>query len=368
MERKLASVQRVLEIIPIENADAIELVRINGWQCVTKKGEFRVGDLGVFFEIDAVPPDTDAFRFLWLPKPRAGESVPPDLPTLTRPDKFRIRTLRLRGVLSQGLFMPLDTFGLKAAGSEALASHTSQSGAGQGEVTEGENVTERLSVGKYEPPVPAGMGDFRGPFPGFLPKTDEMRVQSVPAVLEELFGNPYIITLKYDGTSSTFCIDPRTGEFHACGRNFSILKGDNLYWRIARKYDLERVLTENPHLALQGEIVGPGVQKNPLGLKELSWYAFNVYDVSRATYLGAAESRRELERLGLPQVDVIETGEAFAHTQASLLSLAEGKYPGTNNEREGIVIRPQHETRSDVLGGRLSFKAISNRYLLKETD
>src|SRR5437016_3921436 len=100
MERKLASIQQVLEISPIENADAIELARINGWQCVVKKGEFRVGALGVFFEIDSIPPDTEVFRFLWTPK-----ETPPE--PGTRPATFRIRTMRLRGCLSQGLLLPL---------------------------------------------------------------------------------------------------------------------------------------------------------------------------------------------------------------------------------------------------------------------
>jgi RNA ligase (TIGR02306 family) len=341
MERKLASIQRVLEITPIENADAIELVRINGWQCVTKKGEFRVGDCGVFFEIDAVPPDRELFRFLWTPR----DTTEP----VARPEKFRIRTMRLRGALSQGLFMPLSAFDL-------------------GPVAEGEDVTARLGVGKYEPPAPTGMGDFRAHFPAFIPKTDEMRVQSVPAVLEELRGLPYVITLKYDGTSATFCIDPRDGSFHACGRNLSIADGPNLYWQMARKYNIEETLRAAPHRAIQGEIVGPGVQRNRLGLKEVSLFAFSVYDITAARFLDHDDARAFLADAGIPAVEIVEEGDSFAHTQESLLALAEGKYPGTTNEREGIVIRPRRETFSAVLGGRLSFKAISNRFLLKETD
>jgi hypothetical protein len=286
MERKLASIQRVLEITPIENADAIELVRINGWQCVTKKGEFRVGDCGVFFEIDAVPPDRELFRFLWTPR----DTTEP----VARPEKFRIRTMRLRGALSQGLFMPLSAFDL-------------------GPVAEGEDVTARLGVGKYEPPAPTGMGDFRAHFPAFIPKTD-------------------------------------------------------LYWQMARKYNIEETLRAAPHRAIQGEIVGPGVQRNRLGLKEVSLFAFSVYDITAARFLDHDDARAFLADAGIPAVEIVEEGDSFAHTQESLLALAEGKYPGTTNEREGIVIRPRRETFSAVLGGRLSFKAISNRFLLKETD
>ena len=350
MQRKLASIQRVLEILPIANADVIELVKINGWQCVTKKGEFRVGDLGVYLEIDSIPPDIGQFQFLWQPKLKADESGQLAATTVVaRPDNFRIRTKRLRGELSQGLFMPVTAFEL-------------------GNVTEGDDLTEALRVEKFEPPPPQGMGEFRAHFPGFIPKTDEVRVQSEPRVLDELRGQPYAITLKCDGTSSTFVIDPRDGEFHACGRNMSIIDGDNLYWRVARKYDLEAKLRRQPHLAVQGEIVGPGIQKNRLALRETSLFAFSVYDITAARFLDHEAARRFLADNEIPAVAVIEEGDSFQHSQESLLALAEGVYPGTKNEREGIVIRPRVEQRSVSMLGRLSFKAISNRFLLKDGE
>ncbi len=346
MERKLASIQRVLKIEPIANADAIELARINGWQCVTKKGEFKEGDLGVFLEIDAVPPDREPFTFLWQRKPKEGEMASQEV---ARPGNFRLRTMKLRGALSQGLLLPLSSFDL-------------------GEVGTGDDVTEQLEVTKYEPPIPIGMGDFRAPFPGFLPKTDEMRVQSVPEVLDELRGLPYVATLKCDGSSATFCIDPRDGEFHACSRNQSVAGDGNIYWRIARKYDLEAVLRRQPDFAVQGEVCGPGIQKNRLGLSEIALLIFNVYDLKSARYLDHDDARRWTKENGLTPVETVEIGESFAHSQESLLALAEGKYAGTGNEREGIVIRPQREILSTALAGRLSFKAISNRFLLKEGD
>jgi RNA ligase (TIGR02306 family) len=347
MERQLATIQRVLEIRPVPNADAIELVRIKGWQCVTKKGEFSAGDLGVFLEIDAIPPDMEAFRFLWQPKVRPDATG--DAPQLPRPEKFHIRTMKLRGTLSQGLFMPLACFFL-------------------GDVREGEDVTERLGVGKYEPPPPTDMGDRREPFPPLVPKTDEARVQSLPQVLDELRGHPYVITLKCDGTSATFSIDPRDGEFHVCGRSMSIKVGENIYWRVARKHDLERALRRRPHLAIQGEVVGPGIQKNRLRLKETSLFGFSVFDVSAACYLDHDDARAVLAEIGVPAVEVIEQGVSFQHTQDTLLALAEGTYPGTSNEREGIVIRPRREMFSAALNGRLSFKVISNLFLLRQKD
>lgn len=345
MLRKLASIQRALQIAPIEGADAIELVRINGWQCVTKKDEFQVGDLGVFFEIDAVPPDSDMFRFLWTSRLDTPATI------VERPAKFRIRTMKLRGALSQGLFMPLQTFDLNAA-----------------TVTEGEDVTAQLGVGKYEAPLPAGMGDARALFPGFVRKTDEERVQSAPAVLDELRGLPYAATLKCDGTSATFVIDPRDREFHACGRNFSIKNGPNFYWNAARQHDLEPILRRSPHLALQGEICGPGIQKNRLGLKMPGLFVFNVWNIQTARYLDHDAMREFCLDNGLRPVEEVERAESFEHTLESLLKLAEGKYEGTSNEREGIIVRPLQERTSPALAGRLSFKAISNRFLLKEGD
>ncbi len=343
MERKLASVQRVLALEPIPNADAIELARINGWQCVVKKGEFQVGDLGAFFEIDSIPPDVPAFAFLWRPKDAAlGESV-------ARPDKFRLRTMKLRGALSQGLLLPLAQLGVAGA--------------------EGDDLTSALGVEKYEPPASLTMGGLaRGPFPGWLPKTDEMRVQSVPEVLTELHALPYVCTLKCDGTSASYTLDPQGGEFHVCSRNLSLVDADNVYWNLARDLDIERVLRDNPGLAVQGEVCGPGIQKNRLGLKAPALMVFNVYDIPGARYLSDADMRAFCAKNGLPAVPVIERGDTFYHTLDTLLVLAEGKYPGTHNEREGIVIRPQSEMHSAALAGRLSFKAISNRFLLKDGE
>lgn len=347
MQRKLASIQRVLEIIPIEGADAIEAVRINGWQCVVKKNAFSVGDRGVFFEIDAIPPDLPAFRFLWASKG--------DTPTEgSRPANFRIRTRKMRGCMSQGLFISLGETGLPE------------------DVVEGEDVTERLGVTKYDPPLPTGsprMGLTRGSFPRAVPRTDEERVQSAPAVLDELRGHPYVATLKCDGTSSTYLINPDDGTFHACGRNWSITDGDNLYWNIAHRYNLEEGLRRlGGNLAIQGEICGPGIQKNPLGLRENDFFLFSVYNMVTRRHLSDPELREVALQLGVKPVPIVEAGDSFNHTTASLLSLAEGKYEGTKNEREGIVIRPLTPMYSPTLQGHLSFKAISNRYLLNEKD
>lgn len=337
LQRALASIVRVTSLTPIAGADRVELARVAGWQCVVKKGELVAGALALYLEIDAVPPEHPAFSWLWQPKGQTG---------VARPSTFRIRTLRLRGTLSQGLLLPLEQLEL-------------------GDVREGDDVTARVGVTKYEPPAPSGMGDWRAPFPSLVPKTDEQRVQAVPAVLDELRGQPFVATVKMDGTSSTFVMVD--GALHACGRNHSIAEGENLYWYVAKKHRLAEVLAGSS-LALQGEIVGPGIQKNPAGLRDKSLFVFNLFDTRTGEHLGDDELRRFCAQHALTPVPIAFRGERFDETVDSLLEKAEGLYPGTTAQREGVVVRPVEPARSEVLGGRLSFKAISNRYLLDERD
>ena len=353
MERQLASIKRVIKLEPITGADFIERAFIDGWQCIVKKGEFSIGDLGLFLEIDSVPPQQSAFEWLWMKK---------DSTDNTRPANFRIRTMKIRGVLSQGVLIPIDT--LAEAG--LLSYYWFDIG-----FEEGDDLTEVLGITKYEPPTftnsrgPSNF-DCRGTFPSMVPKTDEIRIQSVPAVLEELRGHPYVITEKCDGTSATFLIDPRDNEFHACSRNYSIKDGDNIYWNIAKKYGIEEKLRQFPQYVIQGEIVGPGIQKNPMGLASIELRVFNVFDLSEGNYVPHWDAERISLTLNIPVVSWIDWNNEFNYTQEELLFKAEGKYEGTKNEREGIVVRSVDNMYSEALKGRLSFKVISNKYLLKE--
>lgn len=358
MTRKLASVVRVDEILPIPNADAIEVARIKGWKCVVKKGEFKAGDLGVYFEIDSIPPDDDRFQWLWKPKGH--------LSAFPRPEKFRIRTMTLRKQLSQGLLMPLAAFDGGPVELGAAAVLRPKFGSFDTiYVKEGDDLTEALGVTKYEPPLPHA-GEIAGFFPGIWSKTEETRIQNMPEVLDELQGLAYVMTLKCDGTSATFGFDTG-GIFHACSRNFSMKEGANCYWAMVEKYDLRRICHQ-AQVVIQGEIVGPGIQGNPMGLKAQELRVFNVISntFGRLPYHAMA---RFCEDYGLTPVPVVEEGDAFNETVESLLRKAEGKYVGTNNEREGLVVRPRDiPIYSNTLGGPLSFKVISNRYLLSEKD
>lgn len=339
--RKLASVQQIKYVNSIPDADSIETVGVLGWECVSKKGEFRPEDKCIYFEIDSLLPEIPEFEFL------RKSCWKPNL------NKYLLRTVKLRKQLSQGLALPLTVFPKLA------------------ELEVGTDATDLLGIEKYEPPIPAAIiGDARS-FNWMISKTDEVRVQldDEYKFIDSLFGKPYYISLKLDGTSSTFLIDPKDETFHVCGRNYSYKRNDDhSFWKIADKYNIEQGLRdfwENGfRIAIQGECVGPGIQKNPLGLTAPDLYVFNVVDINTNAKLDLNKSLSVTEQLGLKFVPILEKGEKFNYTKDDLLEKAKGKYSEhfssakPSQEREGVVIRS--------LCGEISFKAINNDFLLKE--
>lgn len=339
MERKLVSVQRIDSLAPIPGADMIEQARVMGWTVVVRKGEFAAGDPCVFFEIDSVLPDG------------------PEWSEFMRVRKFRVKTLKLRGVLSQGLALPTSILPIRAALNPAL------------DPFEGD-LSELLGVTKYEPPIPESK-EIAGPFPTIIPKTDEIRLQSCLGVLDELKGREFYVTTKLDGTSATFYQDPERG-LRVCSRNWEIRQGNNLYWRMAEKYNLASVLP--PFTAIQGEIVGPGIQKNRMELSEPHMFVFSVYDAMAGRFIdgGALVAFCLDSNLDTVPIEiVVQHGPAYdvnANDLDAWLNAARGFYAGTKNRKEGIVVRPLVETYSPTLNGRLSFKVINNDFLLKDEE
>jgi RNA ligase (TIGR02306 family) len=296
----------------------------------------------LYIEIDSLLPEIPEFEF--LRKSCWNESF----------KKFRLKTIKLKKKISQGLALPVNVFPNLAG------------------LNVGTDVTELLGIEKYEPPIPATIvGDARS-FSWPISKTDEVRVQldNEYKFIETLTGRPYYISLKLDGTSSTFLIDPKDETFHVCGRNYSYKRNDDhSFWKIADRYNIEQGLRSvfdygNNRIAIQGEIVGPGIQKNPLGLNIPDLYIFNVVDITTNTRFSLDMSRLIVKQLGLKFVPILEVGSSFSYTVTDLLEKAQGKYidhfPSAKSfqEREGIVIR-------DVCG-TVSFKAINNQFLLKE--
>jgi len=329
--RKLASIQKIRALAPIEGADAIETALVLGWQLVVKKGEFRVGDYGVYCEIDSILPEKPEFEFL---KPRG----------------MRIKTARLRGQISQGICFPLSI----------LPTGTP--------IIEDADVTEILGVTQWEMPIPAALaGKIKGGFPGFMPKTDETRVQVLQPLLDTLLGTPCYIAEKVDGSSVTYYFN--NDQFGVCSRNLELLEEEtNTLWKVARALDLEGKLRSlGGNFALQGEIIGEGVNGNKLRLRGQTVRFFNLFNINEYRYLDFSDLKNTLELLELPMVPVLDEHFALLNDIPALVTIATRRSVLTPEVwAEGIVIRPLWE---QVLNGdRVSFKVINPEFLLKYSE
>ena len=315
--RKMAYVQSILDLQPIKNADRIEVATIRGWQVVVKKGEFKVGDKCVYFEVDSILKPAPWNDFLG--------------------GNMRLRTIRLRRQISQGLALPLSCVGIE----EDLETNT--------------DLTERLDVQVYVPVEKNHSGDVKGDFPSFISKTDEERCQNLVDELEEWRGKEVYISEKLDGMSGSFY--KFNNEFGVCSRNLELKEsGGGSYWDMSNKYQLDEDVMEG-NIAIQGEICGPGIQKNPLQLSEKKMFVFNIVDLNTGFRYSVSEMIDYCMKHDLDMVPILELRFKLEHTVPELLELAEGKSRLANVEREGIVIRG--------LDSRFSFKAISNKFLLK---
>ncbi len=349
--RKLASVQTVNAVEPIPDAEAIEKIRVLGWWVVAKKGEHRPGDRVVYCEIDSLLPERPEFEFL-----RAGSFKPAQADAAgaeVLPAGFRIKTVKLRGQISQGICFPLS---LLPPGSPT---------------DEGADVTDLLGVRKWEPPLPVGMGGkVKGGFPGFLPKTDETRVQVLESTLRRHRGKTFYVTEKLDGTSFTAFV--RQGEFGLCSRNLWMDEADetNVLVRVAGGLRLdERLRAARDRLgfdvAVQAEVIGPGIQKNKYGLQAVTLRVFNVLNVDAYRLLDHPAMLEALDGLGLESVPQLGT-ITLDHTVDQLVGLSEGaSVLNPRIQREGLVLRPLAEEYDEDVGGRLSFKVINPKFLLK---
>lgn len=333
MERSLATIQSILALNPIEGADRIEVASILGWKCVVKRGDFKVGDLVVFCEVDSILPFATWSEFL-----RHKDN--PDKP-------IRIKTIRLRKQISQGI-----CFGLSILPSVTPYEF----------YHEGQDVTEILGIKKYEIYIPAQLaGKIKGNFPSFLKKTDSTRLQSYPKVLNEIMDKEIYVTIKLDGTSSTFY--KKDDKFGVCSRNLEQLESQSVYWDIVNKYNLKEKLPNN--FAISGEIFGNGIQKNKMGSKDVNFMAFDVWDIQNHVYLDFDEQQKLLQLLNIPSVPIVYRGFCKWLSIDELLQLSSQQKYENNSPAEGIVIRPTVGEYSKVLDDRLAFKVINNEFLLK---
>ena len=349
--RKLATIQKVIDLQPIPGADQIEVATVLGWHVVVRKGEFKIGDQCVYLEVDSLLPQTPDFEFL----AKAGTKKSyVDGKEFTG---YRLKTVRLRGQISQGLCLPVSVLSGKKYPTDTRENPVYEN-------KEGDEVTDLLGVVKYEPMIPASLaGIARGLFPSFIPKTDEMRIQSAPAVLERHKNKEFYITEKLDGSSVT--VFKKDGELHVCSRNLDLMESDgNTLWRVVRELKLEDKLLEG--MAVQGEIMGHGIQNNSLKIPGHKLFIYSVYSIGESRYFGMREFLDQCFELELETVPVIHGGHFEPPcTVDELVSLATRKSVlNPESWAEGIVIRSMEEARDEDLG-RLSFKIINPEYLLE---
>ena len=337
--RNLVTIQRILDLQPIPNADAIEVATVLGWHCVVRKGEFEINDLCVYFEVDSFLPVRPEFEIL----AKGGIKKMEDR------EGYRLRTIRLRGQISQGLCLPISIF------SELTNSNV------------GDDVSEILGIVKYEPPIPVQLrGVVKGPFPSFVPKTDETRIQAFPEILTKYQGIIFFATEKIDGCSTTLYI--QDGELNVCSRNLNLKESDeNLYWQVARQIRAGEKLL-GTCVALQGEIVGEGIQGNKLGIKGHQFYAFSAYDFGKQSYLDYADFIQFCLKRQFVIVPQIESCWGLPITVDSIVNVSIRKsLINSQAWAEGIVVRPLKEMTDPDLG-RLSFKVINPEFLLEHKE
>jgi RNA ligase (TIGR02306 family) len=337
IERKLATVVKIVDIQPIIGADAIVVASVKGWKVVVKKGEFNVGDLAVYYEIDSFLPIRPQFEFLRKSSYKRMISS----------EGFRLKTIKLRGQLSQGLLTPIP---------EGIV-----------DPKEGDDLTEALDIVKYEPPIPAQLaGKIKGTFPNFIPKTDEIRIQNFESEVGfSPVGERAYVTEKLDGTSFTCYFN--NGVFGVCGRNWELTEtSDNSLWRMANLLQLKEKMTKHgKNIALQGELIGAGINGNLYGLSDHKLYFFTGYDIDKGRRMFFDELEWVLFGLQLQMVPVLEKYGFVIPNESNIvdymLRYAEGKSVlNMEVDREGVVVRG--------LEREFSFKAISNTYLLGSKD
>jgi RNA ligase (TIGR02306 family) len=337
--RKLASIQKMIALEAIPDADSILKATVLGWELVVRKGEFEVGDLVVYCEIDSILPDRPEFEMI-------------------RNRSNRIKTIRLRGQVSQGICFPLSILPADFV------------------VEIGADCTEALSIEKYEPPIPAQLaGQVKGMFPSFIKKTDETRIQILQDVLDEYENEKCLVTEKLDGSSATYFI--KDNVFGVCSRNLELIEdAENSFWKVARQMDIENKLRSmQKNIAIQGELIGEGLQKNRYKIKGQTVRFFNAFDIDSYNHYSIQNLIELMKALDLPMVPIVEKDYLLCNSIETLVKKATIK--STLNEAmwaEGIVIRPLQDKDNSRNAKRLcgndrvSFKSINPEFLLSTKD
>ena len=352
--RKLASIRKIADIRPIPDADAIEVAVVDGWKVVVKKGEYSVGDLAVYIEIDSWVPHELAPFLSKGQEPREYNGVRGE----------RLRTVKLRGQVSQGLLLQktvLDGFGTHYVNVDGnVPERWVTNDYKVAELIEGYDLTEFLNIQKWEAPIsPQLAGQVRGVFPTHLiPKTDQERIQNCFPEIEAKGEVTYEVTLKLDGTSCT--IFRWEDELRVCSRNLELKVNDenkdNTLVAMALKVG-HRIPNG---VAVQGELMGPGIQGNREGFKEHRFFVFDIYDIDNQFYIDSISRQVACNDYGMDMVPVIDPRAAAPASVDAGLAMADGPSI-THKIREGLVWKCNKDPS-------FSFKTISNAFLLKGGD
>jgi RNA ligase (TIGR02306 family) len=341
--RKLASIRKISDIQEIPGADMIELAIVDGWKVVVVKNVgHKVGDMIVYCEIDSFLPIREEFEFLRKSSyKKMGDQ-----------EGFRLKTIKLRGQISNGLILPLSILE-NVTGGKIMKELILEIGL---------DVTEVLGIVKYEPPIPAELaGKVKGLFPSFIRKTDEERIQNLSDQYDELKKHTYYVTEKLDGSSATFYY--KDGVFGVCSRNLELLETEgNTFWKVARELDLENKLKDyGVNISVQGELIGESVQGNPYKIKGQTVRFFNLFDIDLQEYHSLPTFQKTMNELGLETIPILDVRFTLPESIDELLKYADSKSVlNPNFDREGVVIRS--------LDRKISFKVISNKFLLKNDD
>jgi RNA ligase (TIGR02306 family) len=338
--RKLASVQKITNLTPLGAKCLEELATVLGWKVFVPAKQFKIGEKIIYFEIDSILPS----KKKWTQK--------------IKPKHLHIKTISRYNEISQGFIMKLDTL-LKAENFPNLNKSIE-------DLEEGFDLTEIMEVQKFDENSEEGKKALEKQFPSHLiEKSDEIRAQSNLNYLELFKGKEFYSSLKIDGSSATYLIDPNSKKFRVCSRNMGVSEDDkNIYNDIAIKYDIKnKLLKYDGEYAIQGEVYGPKVNGNPLKVPELSIAIFTIKNIKNDYYLGLDEMKKLCKEMDLPMVEVIEEG-IFNYTSIEeLLQKSKGNYPGVDKPREGLVYRLKKDWNKD--GKRFSFKVINDDYLIK---
>lgn len=385
-ERALAYTVTIDSITPIEGADNIELAHVGGWCVIIRKQEYKPGDMAIFCEIDSKLPEKEWSEFL-------------------RPKKFKVKTYRLGKfkVISQGLLLPMSilpegnyeihtdvtkTLGITyyVAEDNARKAKTNPNAKYDNMCIRNKKFAQkrwwkwlmkRLWGRKLLFAFFGSKKDNPKKFPSWIKKTDEDRIENCMWMLDN--KDPFVVTEKIDGTSTTFFIDytksKRKPEFGVCSRNVRQVDMDqdtyfdcqNVYWEMCFQYEIEDALKSIAkeynvdRVVLQGKIYGESVQGNPYKLKERKFAAFNL--VFNGERLGSLKAKSILDKYDIPFVPIIDENyilpdrEDFEEFKKS----ADGMSTiNKQTRREGFVYRSQD--------GKQSFKNISRNFLLKKKD